>query len=66
MRPCCPAQTFAHAFASQVGALWRDAPENPNRGQEPKSRTKKAPQAKAKAKKAGDETATSEPDPAED
>lgn len=44
-----------------VGALWKDAPENPRRGQEPKARTKKAPQ--AKTKKPGDETATSEPEP---
>ncbi|KAK7682598.1 hypothetical protein QCA50_014398 [Cerrena zonata] len=31
---------------SAVAALWRDAPENPNRGQEPKKKTKKAPAAK--------------------
>lgn len=30
----------------QVAALWRDAPENPNRGQEPKKKTKKVPAAK--------------------
>jgi len=26
----------------QIGAWWRDAPENPNRGKEPKSRKPKA------------------------
>lgn len=26
----------------QIGVLWRDAPENPNRGKEPKSRKPKA------------------------
>ncbi|KAF8548352.1 hypothetical protein OG21DRAFT_1471317 [Imleria badia] len=26
----------------EIGALWRDAPENPNRGKEPKSRKPKA------------------------
>ncbi|KIP05429.1 hypothetical protein PHLGIDRAFT_36458 [Phlebiopsis gigantea 11061_1 CR5-6] len=41
-----------------VGAMWRDAPENPRRGEEPKTRTKKAPV--AKSKKPADETATSE------
>ncbi|KAG6370751.1 hypothetical protein JVT61DRAFT_10953 [Boletus reticuloceps] len=27
---------------AEIGALWRDAPENPNRGKEPKSRKPKA------------------------
>ena len=30
----------------QIAAQWRDAPENPNRGQEPKAKAKKAPKAK--------------------
>ncbi|GJE89737.1 high mobility group box domain-containing protein [Phanerochaete sordida] len=48
-----------------VGALWKDAPENPRRGQEPKPKAaKKAPQ--AKSRKPGDETATSEPEPSSD
>ncbi|KAF7793751.1 hypothetical protein EIP86_004870 [Pleurotus ostreatoroseus] len=29
-----------------IAAQWRDAPENPNRGQEPKAKAKKAPKAK--------------------
>ncbi|CAL1717465.1 unnamed protein product [Somion occarium] len=34
---------------SAVAAQWHDAPENPNRGQEPKRRTKKAPTEKPAA-----------------
>lgn len=40
----------------QIGAMWKDAPENPNRGKEPKSRKpkanvdKSAPKAKATKK----------------
>ncbi|KAJ3532142.1 hypothetical protein NM688_g7467 [Phlebia brevispora] len=45
-----------------IAAQWRDAPENPNRGLDPKARTRKAP----KAKKVSEETATSEPEPASD
>ncbi|KAF9236301.1 hypothetical protein BU15DRAFT_32386, partial [Melanogaster broomeanus] len=39
----------------EIGALWRDAPENPNRGKEPKTRKpkvvaeKKAPKPRTKA-----------------
>lgn len=33
----------------QVAAQWRDAPENPNRGQEPKKRGKKVPTEKPAA-----------------
>lgn len=41
--------------------MWRDAPENPNRGQDPKSKPKAKPAPKKKAKR-GDDTATSEPE----
>ncbi|KAG8213491.1 hypothetical protein J3R82DRAFT_12030 [Butyriboletus roseoflavus] len=34
----------------EIGALWRDAPENPNRGKEPKSRKPKANKSAPKAK----------------
>jgi hypothetical protein len=34
----------------QIGKLWRDAPENPNRGKEPKSRKPKANADKPAAK----------------
>lgn len=41
--------------APQIGALWKDAPENPNRGKEPKSRKPKVnvdkPAPKARATK---------------
>ena len=49
-------------FALQIALLWKDAPENPNRGQGPKARKPKAPkepkepkapaEPKAKTKKA--------------
>lgn len=50
------AHTSTFLFVSrsrQIGAMWRDAPENPNRGKEPKSRKPKASVAKSvpKAKK---------------
>jgi hypothetical protein len=42
--------------------MWKDAPENPRRGQEPQAKgAKKAPQ--AKGRKVADDTATSEPEP---
>ena len=42
--------------------MWKDAPENPRRGQEPAGRA--APKKKAaKSKKGGEETATSEAEP---
>ncbi|KAJ3491514.1 hypothetical protein NLI96_g638 [Meripilus lineatus] len=37
-----PDRPVKEAMAA-VAAQWRDAPENPNRGQEPKKRGKKAP-----------------------
>jgi hypothetical protein len=36
------AYTLFVSRSRQIGALWRDAPENPNRGKEPKSRKPKA------------------------
>ena len=49
----------------QVAAQWRDAPENPNRGQDPKAaaKAKRAPKAKKAAAAAA---AESEPEPASD
>jgi hypothetical protein len=45
---------FTFLCAQQIALLWKDAPENPNRGQEPKARKPKAPKEpkapKAKAK----------------
>ncbi|TCD64354.1 hypothetical protein EIP91_004223 [Steccherinum ochraceum] len=41
-RDAHPDRPVKEAMAA-VAAQWRDAPENPNRGQEPKKRTKKAP-----------------------
>lgn len=43
--------------------MWKDAPENPRRGEEPKSKAapkKAAPKAAAKSRKVADETATSD------
>ncbi|KAH8092632.1 hypothetical protein BXZ70DRAFT_909419 [Cristinia sonorae] len=41
-REANPDRPVKEAMAA-VAAQWRDAPENPNRGQEPKKRTKKVP-----------------------
>lgn len=45
---------------SQIGALWRDAPENPNRGKEPKSRKPKAKAAKNPPPKSSNAEASGE------
>ena len=51
----CPAPRFYWHFlsAQQIALLWKDAPENPNRGQEPRARKPRVPKVrepKAKAK----------------
>ena len=50
----------------QVAAEWRDAPENPNRGQDPKAKTKRAPKAAKVVEKPAEDTATSEAEPTSD
>ncbi|THH29465.1 hypothetical protein EUX98_g4712 [Antrodiella citrinella] len=53
---------------SAVAAQWRDAPENPNRGQEPKKRSKKVPAEKpaAATRTTRKTAATGDAEPAED